>query len=75
MMQPASVEGLGFLQLQSQIEEAQRGEDTQAKRYSPGRSEVVLREYQNEEHGHDGLNDEPKINLDITGRPLYAPPG
>jgi hypothetical protein len=74
MRHPASVEGLGFLQLQSQIEETQRGKDTQAKCYSPGSSEVALREYQNEEHGHDGRNDETKINLDVTGAPLDASP-
>ena len=60
-----TVELLGLLELNSQIQQAERWNYSQAQGYSPYRAQVALGEYQNQYHRDKASRDESQIDLDI----------
>jgi len=56
---------LGLGQLDPQVEEREWGNDSQTQADTPCRAQVLLGGGEHDEHGHDGGDDETKVDLHV----------
>jgi hypothetical protein len=60
-----TVKFLGLVQFESEIEQAQWRDDAETQGHTPGRTQVVLGENQDQDHGRQSRSNETEIDLQI----------